>query len=319
MAYYIDYTDTSGLNLYALVFEANQTIALGLRFNIDKEFNYFGGFVETTGYSIELTESSERPGSYFSPDLLSASGMFAARNLNIEIWEQLDIEPNIAVDLFKAKKNIIWNGEVPMISFVPRQLHTNCDGHYFYNDTIYISNYLTNSFGVIVRGETANINYEIRNPTSVVVNTGSFSPSNIWELSIIASGSNYIPGTYTFMASGTHNNNFVYTSAKFVLNDNIIDWSDNNVLELLGYATGFINDGSATTTSFATTLSSSNNDHYNGQILRFTSGSLIGQGRIISDYIGATKIVTVNKAFSAAPANNTPFVIYPIGGELGVS
>lgn len=75
-----------------------------------------------------------------------------------------------------------------------------------------------------------------------------------------------------------------------------------------GTVTGSVNDAAATTTSFVTDLSSAVNDYYNGRLLTFTSGALTGQQVEITDYVGATKVVTISATTSAA-ANGVTFVI----------
>ncbi len=69
-----------------------------------------------------------------------------------------------------------------------------------------------------------------------------------------------------------------------------------------------VNDASATTTGFVTDLTEATDDHYNGRLLIFTSGNLLGQSRYITDYNGTTKGVTV-EALTEAPADNDEFVI----------
>lgn len=69
-----------------------------------------------------------------------------------------------------------------------------------------------------------------------------------------------------------------------------------------------VNDAAATTTSFVTTLASAVNDHYIGRIIIFTSGTLLNQATDITDYVGATKTVTVT-ALTSAPANGVSFVV----------
>lgn len=70
-----------------------------------------------------------------------------------------------------------------------------------------------------------------------------------------------------------------------------------------------INDASATTTSFITDLTSSTDNFYNQTTIVFTSGSLAGQTRIVSDYNGSTKTVTLSEALTSAPANGDSFQI----------
>lgn len=72
---------------------------------------------------------------------------------------------------------------------------------------------------------------------------------------------------------------------------------------------GQVNDASATTTSFITNLASSIDDFYNSQTIHFISGILQGQSRLVLDYDGTTKQLTVEEALSSAPANGTEFII----------
>jgi hypothetical protein len=72
---------------------------------------------------------------------------------------------------------------------------------------------------------------------------------------------------------------------------------------------GQVNDASATTTSFITNLASSIDDFYNSQTIHFISGTLQGQSRLVLDYDGSTKQITVEEPLSSAPANGTEFII----------
>ena len=66
-------------------------------------------------------------------------------------------------------------------------------------------------------------------------------------------------------------------------------------------------DGGNSTTVFKTTLSSAVDNFWNGAYLKITSGALLGQVRKISDYDGTNKIVTVDTAFTAIPADDVTF------------
>jgi len=70
-----------------------------------------------------------------------------------------------------------------------------------------------------------------------------------------------------------------------------------------------VNDASATTTSFVTALTEATDDHYNQKVITFIDGNLSGQSRVISDYNGTTKAITVDEAFTEAPANGDGFII----------
>ena len=64
----------------------------------------------------------------------------------------------------------------------------------------------------------------------------------------------------------------------------------------------------STTTEIHTNLTEVTNDHYNGRIITFTSGALLGQSTDITDYDGTTKYLTVT-ALTEAPSNTDTFVI----------
>ncbi len=50
---------------------------------------------------------------------------------------------------------------------------------------------------------------------------------------------------------------------------------------------------------------------YEGWLLRFTSGPLAGQSRVISGYVGATRTFLFDTPFTEAPTAGSSFVIFP--------
>lgn len=84
--------------------------------------------------------------------------------------------------------------------------------------------------------------------------------------------------------------------------------ADNLEASALGIEASSVNDAAASTTAFVTALGSAVNDHYIGRIIVFTSGTLANQATDITDYVGATKTVTVT-ALTSAPANGVTFVV----------
>ena len=66
--------------------------------------------------------------------------------------------------------------------------------------------------------------------------------------------------------------------------------------------------GTLSTTQMTTNLSEASDDHYNGRIVVFLTGNLAGQATDITDYTGATKLITMT-ALTEAPANGDRFVI----------
>lgn len=74
-----------------------------------------------------------------------------------------------------------------------------------------------------------------------------------------------------------------------------------------GIVTSTVASGS-TTTTIKTNLSATDNDFYNGRTIVFTSGTQAGEAKIITDYNGTSKDITV-AALTLAPANADTFVI----------
>ncbi len=83
--------------------------------------------------------------------------------------------------------------------------------------------------------------------------------------------------------------------------------ADNLEAGALGLVSGAA-DAGCTTTSIVTTLSEATDDHFNGRIITFTSGVLLGQSTDILDYVGSTKTLTVTALTEAASGGDT-FVI----------
>lgn len=77
-----------------------------------------------------------------------------------------------------------------------------------------------------------------------------------------------------------------------------------------GETTGaVVTDGSNSTTTFLTDLSSAVTDFYKDCLITFTTGNLAGQVKRVSGYNGGSNFITVNAAFTEAPANGDLFGI----------
>ncbi len=70
-----------------------------------------------------------------------------------------------------------------------------------------------------------------------------------------------------------------------------------------------VDDSSATTTSFITTLPKAVDEFYNDDTLVFISGNLVGQSRIIQDYDGSALRVTFDEPLTSAPADTDEFIL----------
>lgn len=61
---------------------------------------------------------------------------------------------------------------------------------------------------------------------------------------------------------------------------------------------------------------SATNDQYNGDILIITDGTGFGQARLISDYVGATKVASVSPNWTETPDNTSVYVVAPFAVML---
>jgi hypothetical protein len=66
---------------------------------------------------------------------------------------------------------------------------------------------------------------------------------------------------------------------------------------------------SPTTTAFkASDITEATDDHFIGRVVIFTSGNLLRQATVITDYVGSTSVYTV-AALTEAPSNGDTFVV----------
>ena len=74
----------------------------------------------------------------------------------------------------------------------------------------------------------------------------------------------------------------------------------------------------ASTTITLDASASAVDDFYNNQVIYIVSGTGVGQGRIIEDYNGTTKVATVS-SWGTNPSSDSVFVIRPFGSIPGAS
>lgn len=70
--------------------------------------------------------------------------------------------------------------------------------------------------------------------------------------------------------------------------------------------------GTPTTTTVELTAGSAVNDYYNDLEIIPVSGAVAGQARIILDYVGATKVITIDEAWTSAPSAGDAILIRTI-------
>lgn len=101
---------------------------------------------------------------------------------------------------------------------------------------------------------------------------------------------------------------FYFKATKYTTPEEVSAAGDNVAL-----ITGSINVGTSNSTFTANAGSLSGSDNtYNGMMIEFTSGALIGERTQINDYTGTSKtfVITPGLELSAAPANGDTFTIY---------
>lgn len=83
---------------------------------------------------------------------------------------------------------------------------------------------------------------------------------------------------------------------------------------------GYIRKGTAQAGAASTiTLdgsASAVNDFYNGTLITILSGTGSGQSRIITDYVGSTKVATVGENWATNPSSDSVFMILPGGNAV---
>ncbi len=321
MSFKITYNDIADLTLYAIVFQEDENIG----YNVFSDA--FSAFTDslTSEYAVTLSENINRAGFYESSDLSTFPGFVSdARRINIQIWEQIGGSPDITVDILKGSRSLVLSHTFIMDGFVPPRIE---DGTYLgtfgHNEAAKIETRFFSEYGRQANLPSG-INFQVFNPSGNVIATGFYSASGV-SLDNRSYGAS-VPITTAYpIGSYRIRNSALYLEHEYSSNHYFTVATGTNItatavfdVSQLGYATGAVDDASASTTSFITSLASTTNDFYNGQILVFTEGALRGQGRIVSDYVGASKTVTLNKPLAAAPVNGTKIAIHPIGGEYGL-
>lgn len=102
-----------------------------------------------------------------------------------------------------------------------------------------------------------------------------------------------------------------------------LDSAGSNIGEISGFLSsmacrvGTLQAGGAGTATLDASASASN-DYYNGDILMLVGGTGAGQSRVISDYVGATKVASLISGWSVNPDSTTRYVIIPGARALDV-
>lgn len=131
-----------------------------------------------------------------------------------------------------------------------------------------------------------------------------------------------LPGSDLLSAIGANNANNDYDSTNVAANENgsVLERLEQLDVVVDGLAlsntitTGTAQAGAAGTITLAAGASATN-DLYNGQLVVITGGTGVGQVRVITDYVGATKVATIDPDWATAPDNTSTYALVP-GSEM---
>lgn len=313
MSFKIEYIDiASSLDLYGIIYNSG-----GRAYR--KDFGTFQIFSDFAigNFAINLSEDINRKGRYSSASI-TGIGIDSSNIFNIEIRQQIGMSPNKSVDILKSTSLVIWDGDkILSDTDSPKILKPSYLGKYIIGNSVAFACQYIDEFGKMSQPSVT--------PTYEVFDANTNSSASVSGSASSITGGNL---QFSFSTSTLSSNKTYYVKISI---GNIVEYIhfdtfttsaissldiENAVVSALSYPTGTITVATSTS-SFTTNLPAGQNDYYNGQIIRMKSGPSAGQGRIISDYNGTTKIVTLNKPFTLNPGTN-PFVIFPIGGELNV-
>jgi hypothetical protein len=322
MSLIIGFNDDPNLTLYCILFEGYNQIALSSGV---ETFTSFSPSVYEE-YCFLMPPVPNRPNLYRSIDFSTIPTVTATpRFLHVEIYQMVGSTFDYNADILKGVEEFIYNADEKLNDYrIPKLTDGTYIGSFNPFNNIKITKEFYNEYGILSNIAPNGLHYQVLNPSGLSVATGSWSFVNTnypyYQCSFSVSGNGFGLGNYQIISSGLYSNNLVRSVDYFTVSTgNIGGGLDIDVVAKFGYATGRVNDTSPLNNSFITTLPSSQDNFYNGQILFFTESPNSGQGRIISSYNGTTKRVTVNKPFSFVPANNAKISVFPIGGELNVT
>lgn len=130
----------------------------------------------------------------------------------------------------------------------------------------------------------------------------------------------HIAGSAISQASGVANVNVVQVSGDSVAADNLeAEYDGTGYKSYLRRSTA--QAGAAGTITLDASASATD-DLYNGSWVAILSGTGVGQARLITDYVGSTKVATISPNWITNPSSDSVFIIFPnnridVGAWLG--
>lgn len=309
MALEIEFFDLRSLSLYALFFNESDEA-------FKQSTSGFASYTDSSvgDFDVPLPEEANRVGRYAT----SVTGTIPKGTIQVEIYEQSGGSPDKAVDTLRGVDEIYWNGlhlvdHIGVSNFEkPSHIGTTDLDEVLY---FFLSSF--DEFNLPTDTDTSPSFQVFANSTGMAdvsglmvnVEAGLYSASFT-----VTSGTFNFSDFYSVKIEGVIEGNSLQTHKTFDIASPVtVDDINVDVLGQLGYISGVVQAGSSTTV-ITTNLTSSVDNFHNGSVARID-----GQARIVLDYNGSSKAITVNKAYTFTPASGAEIIIYPIGGELGVS
>lgn len=311
MGLLLEYSDVPSINIYAYIFTSGNLA-------YKPAINDLALFTDATatGFANILSEDVNRAGYY----RINQTGTYFtnANSLNIEIWERIGSVISKADDVLKATVHTNWNG----LDFLDDAKIPEIDGPSYLGNFNWGDNVNLNIIGKSIYGLPSTLDtvpyYYLYTPAGSLLSSGAYSnvgPNNLYTASITLVSGTHPYGNYNIISQGNLNSYVVRSISHFTLSN---PTNLNNIVSMLGYASGTINDGSPTASSWICTINSVDDDQFTGQVIRFRDNNLVGEARIISDFVQSTKRLTTHIPFSRTPSNGASFLIFPLGGEYGL-
>ena len=311
MALEFDYFDVGSLTLYALIFNEAES---GYRPSTKTFISYNDSSIDT--FDIPMSEDGSRAGHYSAVASGLSKGIYT-----IEIYAQQGGTPDKSTDFLKGVGDVYWDGTRELTNLeTPKFDPGSYVGSYPLDTTGYVLFQSFDRFGQPNDADTDPefIIFENNSNNSVSGSLSSIGDGLYYSEVVVSSGNYDYLKDYSIHVTGYMHGSVIRSQRAFKINSpvSVSDLSI-DVAGQLGYASGSVLVVGSNS-EFTTNLSSSDNDFYNGQILRFITGDNQGQARIIRDYDGSSAEITLNKSATNSVTTNDRFIIFPIGGELNV-
>lgn len=171
----------------------------------------------------------------------------------------------------------------------------------------YLTDESTYIFGQFDSGDTVTITVYKASDASVIVNAAACTHLASGIFKYLFSDSVVVKTEYLYVMTNSteeHAGKIILGGYPDTIKDQI-----SRILTATEIRQASVNDLSASSTKFITTLTEAGNTFWNRGSVLFTSGANAGQIRAIKNYAGATKEITIQTPLFASPGDGDKFII----------